>query len=333
MSAALSPKKSPSQKNLRQRLVQALVRHLRVHFIVARESAERLLLAPWSSLMTWLAIGIALALPAVMLLMLGNLQTVSQGWESAAQISLFIKKDQTVAQIDVLRKTIAAKGGVARIDIITAEQALAEFRQVSGFGDVLQKLETNPLPTVLVVHLTDQLANHADAKNKQLTQELFDELRALPAVDQAVLDQAWLQRLQSLLQLGRRAVAVLAILLAMGVVLVIGNTIRLAIENRRDEILVVKLVGGTDGFVRRPFLYTGIWFGFGGALLGWVLTALTVWWLSAPVENLANLYQSGFSLQGLGFGGGLLLLLCGTLLGFLGAWLAVWRELNRVEPN
>lgn len=319
--------------SLKEHSMQMLKRFMRRHFIVARDSAKRLLLAPWSSLMTWFAIGIALALPAILLLLLGNLQTVSQGWESAAQISLFIKKDQTVEQIDSLRKKIANKGGVASIDMITADQALAEFRQNSGFGDVLDKLETNPLPTVLIVHLTDQLANTNTEKNNPSVQEMFIELKALPEVDQAVLDQAWLQRLQSLLQLGRRIAAVLAVLLATGVVLVIGNTIRLAIENRRDEILVVKLVGGTDAFVRRPFLYTGIWFGFGGALLGWILITLTIWWLSAPVENLANLYQSTFTLRDPGFAGGLLLLLCGTLLGFLGAWLAVWRELNRIEPN
>ena len=320
-------------QSLKEHSTQVLKRFVRRHFIVARDSAKRLLLAPWSSLMTWLAIGIALALPAILLLLLGNLQTVSQGWESAAQISLFIKKDQTVEQIDSLRKKIADKGGVATIDIITADQALAEFRQNSGFGDVLDKLETNPLPTVLIVHLTDELANTHAEKNSSPVQEMFVELKALPEVDQAVLDQAWLQRLQSLLQLGRRMAAILAVLLATGVVLVIGNTIRLAIENRRDEILVVKLVGGTDAFVRRPFLYAGIWFGFGGALLGWLLIAMTIWWLSAPVENLASLYQSAFALQGPGFAGGLLLLLCGTLLGFFGAWLAVWRELNRIEPN
>jgi cell division transport system permease protein len=320
-------------QSLKEHSTQVLKRFVRRHFIVARDSAKRLLLAPWSSLMTWLAIGIALALPAILLLLLGNLQTVSQGWESAAQISLFIKKDQTVEQIDALRKKIADKGGVATIDIITADQALAEFRQNSGFGDVLDKLETNPLPTVLIVHLTDQLTTNLDEKNNAAVQEMFVELKALPEVDQAVLDQAWLQRLQSLLQLGRRMAAVLAVLLATGVVLVIGNTIRLAIENRRDEILVVKLVGGTDAFVRRPFLYTGIWFGFGGALLGWLLIVLTIGWLGTPVEELATLYQSAFTLQGPGFAGGLLLLLCGTLLGFLGAWLAVWRELNRIEPN
>jgi cell division transport system permease protein len=325
--------KTMSSASHDQKLVKKLSRSFRQHMQIAGESAAHLWHTPWSSLMTWLAIGIALALPAGMLLLLGNLQAVNHSWKSPAQISLFLKKDQSVEKIQLLRDQLAKKGGVASVELITADQALAEFRQSSGFGDVLEKLQTNPLPDVLVVHLVSSLANAADKDNQSITKNLFDELRALPAVDQAVLDQAWLQRLQALLQLGNRAASVLAVLLAIGVVVVIGNTIRLAIENRRDEISVVKLVGGTDAFVRRPFLYTGIWFGLGGALFGYILVILTIWWLRAPVDDFAVLYQSAFTLQYPGFADTILLFLSGAALGFLGAWLAVWRELYRIEPN
>jgi cell division transport system permease protein len=313
--------------------MQTFFRRIRRHRRVAIESGRSLVAAPWSSVMTWLVIGIALSLPAGMLVLLSNVQAVSQGWESSAQISLFIKKNQTNEQLNVLRGEIAGKGGVAAVTIITADQALKEFQQLSGFGEVLEKLETNPLPNVLVVQLTDQLSNTISTDNSHAVQSLFDELRALPAVDQAVLDQAWLQRLQALLQFGRRATALLALVLSLGVVLVIGNTIRLAIENRRNEILVVKLVGGTDAFVRRPFLYLGMWFGLGGGIFACGLVSLAMWWLSAPASNLIALYHSQFVLQYLSLGGVILLLGCGALLGFSGAWLAVWRELNRIEPS
>ena len=150
---------------------------------------------------------------------------------------------------------------------------------------------------------------------------------------EARVDMAWVSRLQQLMLLGQRLVLALAGLLAVGVLLAIGNTIRLAIENRRDEILVVKLVGGTNAFVRRPFLYTGLWYGMGGGLLALVLMALGLWWLSGPAAYLADLYQSDFRLQGLGWTRSLQLVLLSGLLGWLGAWLAVARHLSSIEPK
>jgi cell division transport system permease protein len=128
-------------------------------------------------------------------------------------------------------------------------------------------------------------------------------------------------------------VSALGVILALGVLLIIGNTIRLAIENRRQEILVVKLVGGSDAFVRRPFLYTGFWYGLGGACLAWAVIAAALWWLRGPLATLAVLYQSDFALEGLGPAGGAALLAAGALLGLLGAWLAVARHLSAIQPR
>jgi cell division transport system permease protein len=147
------------------------------------------------------------------------------------------------------------------------------------------------------------------------------------------VDLGWLQRLNAMTDLLARAVWALAILLAAAVVLVIGNTVRLSIESRRDEILVAKLVGGTDSFVRRPFLYTGAWFGLGGGVVALILLQLSLWWLSGPVERLAGLYRSDFSLNGLSLDGGFALIIAAMLLGWLGAWVAVKRHLDDIEPG
>jgi len=162
---------------------------------------------------------------------------------------------------------------------------------------------------------------------------LSQQLLSIDGVDDALVDLAWVQRLQAMVSIGQRAVLVLGALLALGVLLVVGNTIRLEIQNRREEILVVKLVGGTDGFVRRPFLYTGLWYGLGAGLLAWVLVQLSLWYLSSVVDHLIQLYQSDFQLQGLGVGASAVLLLLAILLGSSGAWLAVLRHLKVIEPH
>jgi cell division transport system permease protein len=142
----------------------------------------------------------------------------------------------------------------------------------------------------------------------------------------------WVKRLYQFMELGQRLVWALATLLGLAVLLIIGNTIRLSIESRRDEILVVKLVGGTDAFVRRPFLYTGIWFGLGGGIIAWLLLSMGLYWLSGPVETLISLYGSDFVLQGLSLSDSLMLIFDGVILGWLGAWLAVSRHLTKIKP-
>ena len=152
-------------------------------------------------------------------------------------------------------------------------------------------------------------------------------------VAEALLDMEWLQRLNSLMHLSRRLVQIVGGLLVLGVLLILGNTIRLAIENRREEIVVVKLVGGSNAFVRRPFLYTGLWYGVGGGVLAGLLVSLALWFLQQPVADLAKLYGSDFRLRGLGIMGGLNLVVLGGLLGLAGAWLAVTRHLVHIQPR
>ncbi|MCR8922049.1 permease-like cell division protein FtsX [Dasania sp. GY-MA-18] len=295
------------------------------HKLIAKDSFLRLLKTPIPSLMTWLVIGIALALPGGLFVALANVESVSKGWDGAAQVSLYLHKAVGEQDSRKLADKIRLRDDVAEVEYISAVQALEEFKKLSGYGDVLNQLDSNPLPAVIVVRPVDD--SHAN------TQVLFEALQAIPQVEQAVIDLEWVQRLYSMMALGKRMTLALAALLSLGVLLVIGNTIRLAIESRRDEIVIVKLVGATNAFVRRPFLYTGLWYGLGGGIMAWLIISISVLWLSKPVAVLAGLYQSEFSLQGLAAGEVLMLWLAAGLLGLLGAWLAVGRHLGSIEPR
>lgn len=301
--------------------------YLAHHRLVARDSLQRLLRTPLPSLMTWLVIGIALALPAGLFVSLNNVEALSSDWDGAAQISVFLHKPVSESDGRKLAKKLGLRADVEAAEYISRSQALEEFRALSGYGDVLESLESNPLPSVIVIRPLEQ------AYTAKATLALFDDLKALSQVDQVVLDLEWVQRLYAMMELGRRVTLALAALLSLGVLLVIGNTIRLAIESRRDEIVIVKLVGATNAFVRRPFLYTGLWYGLGGGVAAWAVISLSIVLLAEPVAELAGLYQSQFALQGLGVTGTLLLWLGSAILGLLGAWLAVGRHLGAIEPK
>ncbi len=296
------------------------------HGGTARDSLRRLLITPYATAMTWLVIGIALALPVGLSLILSNAESASDGWDSGAQVSVFLHKK--IKEVDGRGLTIrlAERADVVSARYISAEQALEEFQQLSGFGNVLRNLDNNPLPALIIVIPASALGIVA-------TEGLVADLQIMAEVQNVVLDLAWVQRLYSLMDVGRKVVVALGLMLALGVLLVIGNTIRLAIESRRDEVVIIKLVGGSDAFVRRPFLYTGFWYGAGGALIAWLLIGIALIWISAPLASLSALYQSSFSVQGLGLLGGLLLLLAGGGLGLLGAWLAVARHLAEIQPR
>ncbi|MBD3658245.1 MULTISPECIES: permease-like cell division protein FtsX [Marinobacter] len=301
--------------------------YLTNHRTVAVDSAGRLWRTPLASLMTWAVMGVALALPVALLLLLTSLQGVSAGWESSARVTAYLADGLSLDKAAELRERVASRGDVAGVELIDRDAALAEFRASSGLADALDYLDENPLPHTLLI--TPQEGSRTAAG----VEALVAGIEGFAGVARVQVDLGWLQRLNAMTELLGRAVWTLALLLAVAVVLVIGNTIRLAIESRRDEILVAKLVGGTDAFVRRPFLYTGAWFGLGGGVVAWLLLELSLWWLSGPVERLAGLYRSEFSLNGLSFDGSLALIVVAMLLGWLGAWLAVKRHLDAIEPG
>ena len=291
------------------------------------DSLQRLLQVPLQSLLTWMVVAIALVLPTALYLALSNVQPLGQGWQDSAQMSLFVDVNAKPKAIEALQKRLEVDPEVNTIQLITAEQAWSEFQRHSGLGTVQNTLDENPLPAVLVVtpHIEVDHPDKLEALRKKLSEEHL--------VDTVQLDLGWLRRLHEIMSLAQRIVLALAGLLALGVLLIIGNTIRLAIENRRAEIVVVKLVGGTDGFVRRPFLYTGWWYGIGGGLLAVLLLLLTGLLLSGPVQQLALLYGSEQSLSWLSFASSTFVISGAGFLGWLGAWLAVSRHLSSIEPN
>jgi cell division transport system permease protein len=280
-----------------------------------------------NTLLTALVIGVSLALPATLLLGLATLRTATAGWDADARLTAYLKTDTPDADAaDLARKLGRELTGKADVQLIDRAQALREFERSSGLGEALALLGENPLPAALVLTPTGTADEATLAR-------LADRVRALPQVDDVQADLEWVRRLNALLEVGRRTVWVFAALLGAGVVLVTGNTIRLAIFNRRAEIEITKLIGGTDAFIRRPFLYWGLLQGFGGGIVAMVLLLAVNIGLAGPVRTLAGLYGSALGLVTPGLLGGLGVLVLGAALGFAGAALAVGRHLREIEPG
>lgn len=299
------------------------IRHIQVFFY----SLGQLSRTPISSLMTCMVIGIAMALPTGLYSLLKNAQQLSGGWESTAQISVFLKNNITSAQAKKLKSDIKQWPDVISVHYISREQALKEFQELSGFGNALTALNSNPLPSVLIVK------PKLSKTSERATQRLLKKLVNLRQTDKAQLDMQWVRRLYAIMNIVERGVLILGALLGLAVLLVVGNTIRLAIQNRRKEIVVMKLIGGTDAFIRRPFLYTGFWYGFFGGIIAWLLVSFTLLSLSTPIEKLTTLYQNQFELSSMSFLTTLILLCLSILLGLAGSWFAVGRHLRDIEPQ
>lgn len=275
--------------------------------------------------MTWLVIGIAMALPAILYLLLSNVTALGGDWDGQPRISVYLKQQIDDNAGREFMRTLALEQEVLAVDYISADEALLEFQARSGLANVIASLGVNPLPAVIEITPS---ANQAVAM-KMLVLRLEGDQR----VESVDLDLEWIERLLALVALGERFVTALSCFLGLGVLLSIGNTIRLAIENRRAEIEVVKLVGGTDSFVRRPFLYLGFWYGAGGAMMAWVLVEVSFLFLSGPIERLMASYSDAFAMSGLSLLNSLFLLGFGALLGVIGAGLAVSRHLHAIEPR
>lgn len=295
------------------------------HKASALDALRRMRRTPAASLMTVLVIAIALALPAGLSVLLENLSGLTRGWDGNAHLSVFLESHVSEGQQRDLANAWQKKVAIERTEVVTREQALAEYKALSGFGDVLDALPDNPLPPLIIVYPA--------STDPESLQSLKQELEKESRVDTAQLDVEWVRRLHAMIELGARIVSALAIALALAVVLVVVNTIRLAIENRREEIVVVKIVGGTDGFVRRPFLYTGFWFGLAGGLVAVVLVQLALWWIDTPIAELVTLYESDYDISGLHAEASFTLPIFSGLLGLAGAWLAVGRHLKDIEPQ
>ncbi|MCW4152492.1 permease-like cell division protein FtsX [Halomonas sp. 18H] len=297
----------------------------RHHRAMALDSVRRLLRYPVGSLLTMLAIAIALVLPAALWLTLDSARLLDAELEESATLTAYLETRVDAAEAGRIEEALAAEQGVEATRLITAEDGMAEFQQSLGLEDALARLPGNPLPASVVISPSDPAP--------KAVRRLAERLGGVSGVEEVRLDLAWLERLRHLAELGQRVTLALGVLFGMGVLLVVGNTIRLAVENRRKEIEVVTLIGATHQFVRRPFLYSGAWYGLGGGLLAWGLLTLGGDWLAGPVSALASSYGASFVLPTLGPGGSATLLACSTVLGWLGAWIAVSRHLAQIRPR
>jgi len=289
-------------------------------------SLGRLAQQPVAAGMTVAVIAVALALPLFLDVLLQNTRAVTADWNQAFELSVYLTKKASAERATALAKQLRARADVAGVRVITADRAFADFRETSGFGKALDMLDANPLPNTLIV--TPTLA----ASTPQGTTILKTSIGSLPDVEVVQLDTEWVLRLNAMLEVMRRVVWLTGSLLGLSVVLVVGNTIRLDILNRRAEIEVMKLVGATDGFARRPFLYSGVWYGLAGGLGAVALVAGAVAALAQPLEHLASLYGSQFHLEGLRLGSTARMLGIAIGLGWLGSWIAATRHIRAVEP-
>lgn len=296
------------------------------HQLVAVETLIKLLAKPAASLLTWLVVAIALTLPGALWMATDNLQQLSGSFQASGRITLYLTETASDSDGQKLAERIQTLENVEQTHYISAEAALTEFSQSSGLSEALVMMNTNPLPAAILVEPPLGLS-------QDKVETLLSALKRYQLVEETQLDLVWLERLQAILLLGERMVMVLGALLALAILLVVGNTIRLSIAARVDEIRVIKLVGGTNAYIRRPFLYTGVWFGMVGGLLAWVFLIALWLILTGPVTQLATLYGTGFGLKPVSATAASVLIVAGMVLGWAGAWWSVGRHLDEIEPK
>ncbi|HJX20287.1 MAG TPA: permease-like cell division protein FtsX [Steroidobacteraceae bacterium] len=290
-------------------------------------SLGRLARSPLSTALTLLVIALALALPTSLRLFVTDAQLATGNFANAVEVSVYLKTDVPLAKAQQLAQAAGQRADVAAVTVIPADKGLEDFRTYSGFGEALEALKENPLPHVL----------HVRPKTEDSSAAALESLRhyfsAWPEVDLVQVDSEWVMRFNAILEVLRQLLLIAAALLGLGVLAVIGNTIRLEIQGRRAEIEVTKLVGGSNSYVRRPFLYTGVLYGLGGALLAWGIVAIAVAVLGDSVATLARLYGSRYLLRGPSRDDIGILLGAGVVLGWLGAWISAARHLRSIEPR
>lgn len=278
---------------------------------------------PLATVMTVVVLAITLSLPTGLYMTLDNADRISDGWERLDTVSVFLDVGLEEREAMQLASRLSTWPGIVAVDPISPQAGMAELTGRLQLGDVSARIETNPLPWVLEV-------TPAGGQDVEI---LSARLRSAEGVEQVVVDLLWLERLHAILALLERLAVLLGILFAVAVAFVIGNTIRMDIHNRREEIRVLALVGATNGFVRRPFLYSGFWYGLAGGATAWLVVELGLLVLSGPVGRLSGAYASDFTLASPSLEVVAILVLGSGVLGVLGAWLAVGRHLRAIHPS
>lgn len=282
---------------------------------------------PLATLLTVMVIAISLALPSICYLVWKNVSQAAAQWYPTPQLTVYLDKslDDNAAQAVIAQ--IQSEDGVDKVNYLSRDEAMGEFRNWSGFGGALDMLEENPLPAVAIItpKMTFQSA-------ETLT-TLRDRVAATQGVDEVRMDDSWFARLVALTSLVGQISATIGILMVIAVFLVIGNSVRLNIFSRRETINVMKLIGATDGFILRPFLNGGAMMGFAGAVLSLILSQALVWKLGVVVTQVASVFGTTFTVKGLSWDESLLLLLIAAMIGWLAAWLATVQHLRRFTPQ
>ncbi len=292
-----------------------------------KTSFGQLSLSSLTSIMTFAVIGIALALPMGLYVLLKNVQTATSGLHHTAQISIYLDIGIHKDQIDNLQRLLRVDNDIAQVQYIPPDIGLKNFQKQFGFDKILSEFKENPLPGVIVIQ------PEANIRTSLQINQLVARLKRLPQINQVQSDRDWLERLNAIIMLGHHIIYALWILFMLAVLLIVGHTIRLTTQNHHDEIVVTKLLGATDRFIRRPFLYSGIIYGISGAIIAWLLVDSTLWWLQNSITRLSELYGSNFQPMGLDIKSTLFLLAGGAILGYLGSWLAVARHISMIEPH
>jgi cell division transport system permease protein len=301
--------------------------YLALHAHALFSSLGRLLNTPFTSIMTIMVLAIAISSASGFYVMLANVDQLTGSLEVSNQISLFLKQDVGDLEGRKLANKIQQNQQVKSVQLITKENSLAEFKDFSGFGSAIDALENNPLPTVIQV-----LPRNSLTATEEL-ESLVDEFKQLPQVDIAQLDMQWVRRLQSMIELARSGMWLLNGVLSFAVLFIMGNTIRLELEGRREEVLIAKLVGATYSFIQRPFLYAGFWFGFFAGSVAWLMVTIVMLVLKQPIENLSKLYEGTYSVVFLSLLESLGVLFISSLLGVLGAWIVLHYQLRQIKPE
>ncbi len=290
-------------------------------------SLKRLWFNPLSTWITLAAIAIALSLPAGLHLFLKNLQTLTDDKRQVPTVSLFLKQSVTAQQAEDRAALLSELNDIDKVVFVSKEDALKKFGEITGFGETLETLDDNPLPHVLVVTPNLTMTGEMDAQIRKLVRQL----KNYPEVDSVQADIEWVQRLHAIILIAQRILYVVSALLLLTVLLVVGNTIRLDIENRKEEIDVTRFIGATRAYIRRPFIFGGLWYGLFGGIISLVIVHFALLFLLPPINRLSTLYGSHFTLSGLDFKMTFLILLISSLLGIVGAWLAVGQHLRKTE--
>lgn len=312
------------KRNTRAGQTESFADLLRLHQRIAKASASRLLQTPASSLMTLFVVAVALLLPALLFSLNTNLTSLLAGFQDSAQVTLYLQDSVSDTDGQDVSDSLLTRSDIANAYYVSSTQALDEFGASSGLQDLLQEMTSNPLPGAIVL-------TPADVSPASVA-ELAEQLQELSGVDVVQVDSLWLQRLAAISNLVSAIGRVLSVIVILGLFFVVGNTIKLAIENRKAEIRVIKLVGGSDMYAARPFLYTGLLYGLGGGILAMLLQGIVLATFNSNLEVLMQLYESDFQLTGFGLINALLIIFAGAAIGWAAALMASLRHIRAINP-